>query len=243
MQAFSFNSLEIRVLKDENDEPLLCAKDICAVLEYVNSRKALADHVPLEGVTKRDTLTPGGWQELSYVNESGLYALITGSRSNAAVKFRKWLFEEVLPSIRKTGSYSTQQTTSMRFVTEDAKAYHELAVLFGNSQSSASAQTAHFISREHGRDVKNLLTTNVSDTQDMLQNPTELGYNIGISARAVNSKLAALGLQEKTGKKWAPTESGMEYCQVLDVGKKHSDGTPIQQIKWFKTKTINAISV
>lgn len=76
-----------------------CAK----LLGYTNPRKAILDHC--KGVTKRDALTDGGVQGINYIPEGDLYRLIISSKLPAAERFEKWVFEEVLPSIRKTGSY------------------------------------------------------------------------------------------------------------------------------------------
>lgn len=90
-----------------NDEPWFVGKDVADVLGYSNSRKAIADHVDEEdkGVTKCDTL--GGVQELTVINESGLYSLIISSKLPAAKKFKHWVTAEVIPSIRKHGAYMT----------------------------------------------------------------------------------------------------------------------------------------
>ena len=84
-------------------------KDVATALGYVNSRKALADHVHEEdkGVTKCDTL--GGRQELSIINESGLYALILSSKLDSAKRFKHWVTSEVLPAIRKHGMYAVDE--------------------------------------------------------------------------------------------------------------------------------------
>ncbi len=84
-------------------------KDVATALGYVNSRKALADHVHEEdkGVTKCDTL--GGRQELSIINESGLYALILSSKLDSAKRFKHWATSEVLPAIRKHGMYAVDE--------------------------------------------------------------------------------------------------------------------------------------
>lgn len=89
-----------------NSEPWFVGKDVTEALGYTNSRKALSDHVEAEdkGVTKCDTL--GGAQNLTIVNESGLYSLIFGSKLEKARAFKHWVTSEVLPSIRKTGEYS-----------------------------------------------------------------------------------------------------------------------------------------
>lgn len=92
-----------------SEEPLFCAADICRALGYSNGRKAIADHCDEGDVTKRDTLTAGGVQNISFVNESGLYALIFGSKLDSAKQFKRWVTSEVLPSIRKTGTYSIEK--------------------------------------------------------------------------------------------------------------------------------------
>ena len=86
-------------------EPFFVAKDVAEILGYSNSRKAIIDHVDEEdkGVTKCDTL--GGVQELSVINESGLYSLVLSSKLPTAKKFKRWVTSEVLPAIRKTGGY------------------------------------------------------------------------------------------------------------------------------------------
>lgn len=86
-------------------EPWFVGKGIAEALGYSNSRKALIDHVDNEdkGVTNRYTL--GGTQNLTIINESGLYSLIFGSKLDSAKKFKRWVTSEVLPAIRKSGHY------------------------------------------------------------------------------------------------------------------------------------------
>lgn len=101
---------QIRTVIIDN-EPWFVGKDVATALGYVNSRKALADHVLEEdkGVTKCDTL--GGRQELSVINESGLYALILSSKLDSAKRFKHWVTSEVLPALRRTGSYRIKKET------------------------------------------------------------------------------------------------------------------------------------
>lgn len=95
---------EIRTVVIDGD-PWFVGKDIADALGYSNPRKAIGDHVDEEdkGVTECDTL--GGVQELTIINESGLYSLIMTSRLQTAKRFKHWVTSEVLPSIRKTGAY------------------------------------------------------------------------------------------------------------------------------------------
>jgi len=92
------------------ETPLFCANDICRALGYSNGRKAIIDHCDEGDVTKRDTPTPGGIQVMAFVNESGLYSLIFGSKLESAKQFKKWVTSEVLPSIRRHGMYATGET-------------------------------------------------------------------------------------------------------------------------------------
>lgn len=101
---------EIRVQKDEGGEAWFCAKDLCKSLGLSNYRDALKQHVDSEDVVKRYTLTKGGRQKTLYVNESGMYTLIFLSKKENARQFRKWVTKEVLPMIRKTGSYEGGMT-------------------------------------------------------------------------------------------------------------------------------------
>ena len=87
-------------------EPWFVGKDVAAALGYTNSRKALADHVDEEDkntVTIRDGIQ--GNPNMTVINESGVYALVFGSKLPTAKAFKRWVTSEVLPSIRKTGGY------------------------------------------------------------------------------------------------------------------------------------------
>ena len=95
----------IRTMSNEQGEPLFCAKDVAVALGYGNSRDAVRRHVEDEDVAKHDTPTTSGIQMMLYVNESGLYALIMGSKLDSARRFKHWVTAEVLPAIRKQGGY------------------------------------------------------------------------------------------------------------------------------------------
>lgn len=103
---------EVRIIIENNIE-WFNANDVCKALEYKNSREALRKHVDSDDVTKRDTILNTGLGdykgEINYINESGLYSLIFGSKLEKAKKFKKWITSEVLPSIRKHGAYATDE--------------------------------------------------------------------------------------------------------------------------------------
>ena len=92
-------------MSGEHGEPLFCGKDVAEALGYGNPLKAIRDHVFLEDKGVNEMGTPGGTQKAIFINESGLYSLIIGSKLESARKFKRWVTSEVLPSIRKQGGY------------------------------------------------------------------------------------------------------------------------------------------
>lgn len=100
---------EVRVYITDNDKPMFCLSDICKVLELKNTSDVKSRLLP-KGVATADTLTPGGVQSMTYVSEANLYKCIFQSRKAEAEKFQDWVYDEVLPSIRKHGVYATPQT-------------------------------------------------------------------------------------------------------------------------------------
>lgn len=106
-----FNNPEFGDIRtvDLNGEPWFVGKDIAAALGYGEGKSlanAVANHVDDvdKGVT--EMMTPGGMQKMVIVNESGVYSLIFGSKLEGAVRFKRWVTGEVLPTLRKTGSYT-----------------------------------------------------------------------------------------------------------------------------------------
>lgn len=114
---FHFESREIRTVLID-DQPWFCATDICAALEYANSRQAIQKNCREKGVSIRDTLTQGGKQSLTFIDEGNLYRLIIKSRKEEAQRFESWVCDEVLPSIRKYGRYEDTENKMAKLVNE-----------------------------------------------------------------------------------------------------------------------------
>lgn len=103
---YDYSGLQVRVYRDASGAPWWVAKDVCEVLGFGNPRQALSTHLDEDEKGVQNLDTPGGVQQFATINESGLYTLILRSNKPQAKAFRKWVTSEVLPSIRKTGSYS-----------------------------------------------------------------------------------------------------------------------------------------
>ena len=239
VQVFSFEDNNVSIQTDENGQPWFNASDVCKALEFTNPRKAVADHVDAEDVTKRDTLTAGGVQRLNCVNESGVYALIMGSTKPEAKKFKRWVTHEVLPSIRKTGAYTSQPKKKPEAIDapfklgKSAYGFYKLIGLDKNAAAIAANQAVISLTGT------NLLlaggTTHLeSESQQHYFNVTELGSMIGVSAIRMNMILEEADLQERVFKKLVATEKGKQYSRIFDVGKVNNSGVPVTQLKWSK---------
>lgn len=108
IQFFDFEGNQVRTLKI-NGEPWFVGKDVAEILGYLNSRKALKDHVDEEDQRGYRIVTPSGKQTAKVINESGLYSLILSSKMPNAKGFKHWVTSEVLPTIRKHGAYMTDE--------------------------------------------------------------------------------------------------------------------------------------
>ncbi len=95
---------------EENSKVLFCGTDVASSLGYTNPQKAIKDHCKKDGVTFRSVIDSlGRTQQAKFISEGNLYRLISHSKLPAAEQFEKWIFDEVLPSIRKHGLYATEQ--------------------------------------------------------------------------------------------------------------------------------------
>lgn len=109
---FSFENNAVRTL-GAPESPLFVAVDICSSLGYANSSKAIKDHVDPEDLIKSEIIDKlNRIQTVNCVNESGLYALIFGSKLESAKRFKRWVTSEVLPAIRKNGHYEVSTASN-----------------------------------------------------------------------------------------------------------------------------------
>ncbi|MCR8687331.1 BRO family protein [Lactococcus petauri] len=106
LQNFNFNNLQVRTVLIKN-EPWFVAKDVADILGYQNGSRDVNRHVDEEDLQNYTDKSSGQGRRIKIINESGLYALIIGSKKKDARKFKRWITHEVLPTIRKHGAYMT----------------------------------------------------------------------------------------------------------------------------------------
>lgn len=229
---------EVRtVIKD--GEPWFVAKDICDILELTNPTMAIESLDDDE----RSKYFLGRQGEVNIINESGLYALVFKSRKPEAKAFRKWVTSEVLPAIRKTGQYSKQYSAPQNpvidneFNMREFRVWHEFAELCGLRDNAALISADNTVYRLRG--ISMLKTAQIelkNPEQERILTPTQLANHLGLAGpKEMNLSLACRGFQIKEWGHWTPTDKGKKYAVLLDTGKRHSNGTMIQQLKWKET--------
>ncbi len=234
-------------------------KDVAVALGYSNARDALEKHVDEEdkkaGVAIRDVSSNGVIQNrpMTVINESGLYSLILSSKLPKAKEFKRWVTSEVLPSIRKTGSYSLPKVKKpvavenpvetkliITIALKDVKSAVELVEeLFGVKPGIALATCINVAEKHYSIDfseVKELFPPAEHNIGYM--NATQVGKFIAeekniekLSGQKVNQVLLESGLQEKDGNGYKLTAKGKAYGEAIPFNNNKS-GHSGYQIKW-----------
>ena len=207
-----------------NGEPYFVGRDVAEILGYSNSRKALADHVDEEdkGVTKCDTL--GGTQEMTVINESGLYSLILGSKLPTARKFKRWVTSEVLPTIRRHGVYTVDEVLANPDMLIEAllqlKAEREINQVLKETVAVQNQQIVDMKPKASYYDV-------VLNCKDLVA-ISVIAKDYGWSANRMNQYLHQKGVQYKQGNKiWLLYQkyAEMGYTNTKTHSYPGNDGT------------------
>lgn len=234
---FQFEAHAVRVQVDELGRPWFNATDVCDALEMGNPSQAIKSHVDAEDLQKLETLTAGGRQRQNHVNESGLYALILGRTKEAAKRFKRWVTSEVLPAIRKTGSYSSANTQpALPAPTQDCVSAillmgDAVAKVPGVKPGIAMAATLTCIHENTGLAVETLRRALPAANEPICSlNATHLGKLLGRSAKATNQLLAAADFQFRNDRdEWELTEAGEAWAEAMPYSRNGHSG---YQILW-----------
>ncbi|MDD0927932.1 Bro-N domain-containing protein [Xylella fastidiosa subsp. multiplex] len=235
---FQFESKDVRIQLDEASAPWFNANDVCAVLEFGNPHQAIESHVDVDDLQKLEvTDALGRTQRTNHINESGLYALIMGSTKPAAKRFKRWVTSEVLPTLRKTGTYSTPGALpTLPGPTQDRIAAllligQYISTVPGMKPGIAAAATLACI-----KSNTNLTTEEIRRALPALQEPlcllnaTQLGKRLHCSAKAVNQLLASRGFQFRNERdEWELTEAGRVWCEAIPYSR---NGHSSYQLLW-----------
>lgn len=220
-----------------NGEPWFVGKDVAEVLGYREPRSAISKKVDEDdrGVAKMET--PSGIQEMTIINESGLYSLILSSKLPTAKAFKRWVTSEVLPAIRKTGGYipTTPQMSEQEIMAKAVQismatiAQQKDAILALESRNAMQEQIIHEMQPK--ADYTDMILQSKS-----VVNINQIAKDYGMTAQEMNKILHEIGVQYKQGGQWllykAYHSYGYTHSETFNIT--HRDGTPdvVMNTKW-----------
>ena len=237
IQQFFYEGKQARIVMKDG-QAWWVAKDVCDILGYANVTKALNDHLD-EDERAALTIREGRQgRSMNIINESGLYCLILRSNMPKAKEFRRWVTGTVLPLVMRNGLPENREDKLTDTIMYSARMILDAAGIKDNQLALALDKVAaHYT----GYSLLALSgVTLIAPTKCQLLTPTEIGKHFGISGRKVNETLCNEGYQTKDGQSYKPLELGEPFAVMMDTGKRHSDGTPIRQLKW-ESSIINEI--
>lgn len=219
-QIFNFEQNEVRTIL-VNDEPYFVGKDVAGVLGYSNTAKAIRDHVDIEDRRSERIVHPsGGTQDSVVINESGLYSLILKSKLPNARKFKRWVTSEVLPTIRKTGSYTNVPQSFAQAL--------RLAADLEEKNQLLEQKIAEYEPKISYLDMILSSTDTVATSQ--------IAADYGMSAIALNKLLNELGVQHKVSGQWIlyrkHMNQGYTKSHTSEIPKADGGVKVVMNTKW-----------
>lgn len=225
---------EVRMAEIDG-KPHFVATDVAIALGYSTPRDAISRHC--KGVVKHDTPTLGGIQQLSYISEGDVYRLIIRSKLPSAEKFERWIFDEVIPSVRKNGGYISGQEN----LTDDELL--EKAIIVAQKKIAERDKQIQALETE----VVEMNNT-ISEMQpkvnyvDLILNSkstvlvTQIAQDYGMSAKSFNKVLKDLGVQHKVGGQWILYRQyqglGYVHSKTIDITRSSGQADVVMQTEW-----------
>jgi prophage antirepressor-like protein len=234
---FQFDDQAVRTVVADNGEVWFVGKDVAVVLGYADTVNALKQHC--RGVVKRHPIVDslGRQQETRIISEPDLFRLVVNSKLPTAERFERWVFEDVLPSIRKTGGYAMPNTVAaLPAPTQDRVSAilligEAIAKVPGVKTGIAMAATLTCIQENTGITLETLRRTLPAAADPICSlNATQLGKLLGRSAKGTNRLLADHGLQFRNDRdEWELTEAGEAWAEAMPYSRNGHSG---YQILW-----------
>lgn len=207
----------VRIILQDN-EPWFVAKDVTNILGYQNSSKAISDHVDTDDKLNNETLSSlgqrGGW----LINESGLYSLILSSKLESAKRFKRWITADVLPALRRTGSYSLNIPQTLP---EALRAYADEVEQHNKTRALVEAQRPKVLFAD---------AVSTSDTDILVGDLAKLlnqnGYAVGQNRLFEQLRNEGFLISRKGNSYNMPTQRAMEMglFRIKETAITHSDG-------------------
>lgn len=216
---------EIRTV-EVNGEPWLVGKDVARALGYGEGKSlanAVANHVDAEDRGVTEMMTPGGNQNMTIINESGVYSLVLGSKLPSAKKFKRWVTSEVLPSIRKNGMYLLPKDypSALRALADSEE--QRMALEASNATLAAENERQAQVIAEF-EPIRQYVDI-ILESPDALAT-SQIAADYGMSAQELNKILRDEGVQHKVNGQWLLYKKHMNkgYTKSKTFQFTHSDG-------------------
>ena len=229
LQTFNFESQEVRTVI-KNNEPWFIGNDLAEVLGYKNKSDALQKHIDKEDkdeIAIRDSI--GRMQNTPIVNESGMYALIFGSKLPKAKEFKRWVTSEVLPSIRKHGMYATENTVEQMLNDPD------MAIQLLETIKQERAEKALLEQQIAEYEPKISYLDTILSSKDTVT-ITQIAADYGMSAQAMNKLLNELNVQHKVSGQWILYRKHMRHgytkSHTTEITKADGTSMVVMNTKW-----------
>ena len=203
-EIFNFQGQQVRTVTI-NGEPYFVGKDVAEVLGYKRADNAIRNHVDNDDKLTHQFSASGQKRNMTIINESGLYALILGSKLPQAKEFKRWVTSEVLPTIRRHGAYLTDSKIEEVLLSPDT--IINLATQLKNERAEKEQLK---IELEEARKQTSYLDL-ILQTKDQLTT-TQIAQDYGMSASKFNQLLKDLRIQRKVNSQW------VLYKQYLGKG-------------------------
>ncbi len=222
LQVFRYQAQQVRTIAKDG-KPWFVARDVCEVLAIANTSQALA-RLPdvMKGLATVDTL--GGRQTVTVVTEAGLYKLAFSSRKEQAEEFTNWVASDVLPQIRKQGTYALPSSNSV---------YGILRGLVDDLERQDREIAA--VNQRVDKIAEGIPALPVPESAaDEYVTPTQLGKmaNPRLSAIEINQRLKLAGFQYHVGGEYIPTDRGKQYAKTIPV--QLENGHCVYQLYWMR---------
>lgn len=225
---------EIRTIEIDG-KPYFCGSDVAKALGYAKPRNAINQHC--KGALKQGVLTNGGMQEMSFIPEGDIFRLVVHSKLPDAERFEVWVFDDVLPTIRRTGGYipTTPQMSEQEIM---AKAVQiSMATIAQQKDVILALESRNAIQEQiiHEMQPKADYTDMILQSKSVV-NINQIAKDYGMTAQEMNKILHEIGIQYKQGGQWLLYKkyhsNGYTHSETFNIT--HRDGTPdvVMNTKW-----------
>lgn len=222
-ELFTKDNWNVRAM-NQAGEPWFVAADVCKALEIGDTHKAM-DRLDDDEKGRSSIPTPGGNQEMSIVNEPGLYSLVLGSRKKEAKAFKRWVTHDIIPTIRKHGAYMTDETLK-RAITEP-EFLRDLAdqlIEEKNKRLALEAEKTVMLPKADYYDK-------YMESPDLI-NTGVIAQNYGMSAAKFNKMLERMGIQYRSGTMWILKKEYIDKGYMQSATYQREDGEIRNWNKW-----------